>query len=82
MVDIPIKTLNECIRRKEAHRARQKPINDTSEEAVAEKEHARDEALNVQTGSIVPDAVDKHPDGATTPNEKALPPPVIVLRQC
>ncbi len=78
-IDVPVKTPNKCIRRKKPNRTRQKAIHHAGKEAVAEEEDAGDEPSNVQSSSVVPDAVDKHPECTASPNEEALPPPMVVL---
>lgn len=77
--DIPVQTPDECVCRKKSHRSRQKTINNASEEAIAEEKRAGDEPLNMQSSSIIPDAVDKHPECAAAAHEETLPPPMVVL---
>jgi hypothetical protein len=79
--NIPVKTPDKSIRGEKPNGAGQKPIDDTSQEAVAEEEDAGDETLDVQASGKVPDAVDEYPDGAASPYEEALPPPLMVLWQ-
>lgn len=75
-IDIPYKS----VRRQEAHRARQQAVDGARQQAVAEEQHARYEALNVQFGPVEPDAVHEDPGRGAGPDEDGLPPPMVVLR--
>jgi hypothetical protein len=79
-MDLPIKAPDECIRRKKPNRPRQKPIHNTCQEAVAEEEDAGYEPLDMQSSGVVPDTIDKHPDGTASTHDEALPPPMVVLK--
>ena len=72
---------NKCISREKPYRAREQTVDQAGQKAVAEKQHARNEAFNVQLCRVVPDAVGEDPKGAGAANEEALPPPVVVLEE-
>lgn len=77
--NVPVNPPDKNIRCEKSHRARQKAIHGTSEQAVAEEEEAGDEALDVKSGEKEPNAVEEDPEGATGAGEDGLPPPVVVL---
>lgn len=70
---------HKCISRKKADRAGEQAVDQAGQEAVAEKQYARNETVNVQPGRVVPDTVGEDPEGAGTADDEALPPPVVVL---
>jgi hypothetical protein len=70
---------DECIRCQEAHSACHQRVHNARKKGIAEEQHARYEALDVQPRREVPHAVDENPERASPSHEKALPPPVIVL---
>lgn len=70
---------DECICCQEAHRARHQRVHNARKKGVAEEQHARYEALDVQPRREVPHTVDKDPERASPSHQKALPPPVIVF---
>ena len=75
----PIYTPNECICSKEPHSSRQKPIHRTCQQAVAEEQQIRNEALDVKLHMVVPHAVQEDPKCASAADEEGPPPPVIIL---
>ena len=66
----PVNTPHKCICRQEAHRPSQQAVYCTRQEAVAEEKEARDEALDVELGEVVPRAVEEDPNGAPSPDEE------------
>lgn len=78
--NIPVYPAHKRIRSKKSNRPGQEPVHRARHEAITEEEHARHEAVDVQTGEIVPHAIGKYPDRATTAYEKGLPPPLVILR--
>lgn len=77
--DLPINPPDKSICSQEPDSASQKEIHNTGQEAVAEKQQARDKPGDVQLEKIVPDAVGKNPKCAAASCQEALPPPVIIL---
>ena len=76
LVDAP----HECIGCQESNGAGEKTVNGAGQQGVAEEEHARDQALDVQVREEVVGRVEEDPDGAAAADEEGLPPPVVVLR--
>ena len=77
---VPIDSPHERVSREEPHGPGQQAVDRAGQQAVAEEEHARYEALDVQFRPVEPDAVHEDPDGRAGPDEDGLPPPVVVFR--
>jgi hypothetical protein len=72
---------NKCISREKADRAREQAVDQAGQKAVAEEQHARHEALNVQSRRVVPHTVDEDPKCTGAADKEALPPPMVVLEE-
>ena len=81
MEHLPVELLDEGVSCQEPDSSRQQAINATRNEAVDEEQQRADEARYVQLEHVVPDTINKDPNGATTADGKGLPPPVVVLRE-
>ena len=77
---LPVYPPHKRVSRQESHGARQQAVHGAGQQAVAEEEHARDEALNVQLRPVEPDAVEEDPGRGAGADEDGLPPPVVVFR--
>ena len=77
--DSPINTPYKCICSKKPNSASEKPVHSARQQAVAEEEHAGNEAVDVELGKVVPHAVAEYPECTTSANKEGLPPPMVVL---
>lgn len=78
-LDRPVNPPHKSIRRQKAHRSRQQTVYRARQEAIAEEQETRDEAVDIKFGVVEDDAVEEDPEGAAAADEDGLPPPVVVL---